>query len=110
MTAYERLKERLYEAQTLISIAELLGWDQETMMPRKAASFRAEEQAVLSTLVHERATAPDIDLDFPDDQLGRRNLGDAQPPAKLERVVHQPDPIAAPDTPVELDCLPNRTS
>ena len=39
MTAYEQLTHRLREAQTLISIAELLGWDQETMMPRKAAEL-----------------------------------------------------------------------
>jgi carboxypeptidase Taq len=58
MSTYDELTQRLREAQTLVSIAELLGWDQETMMPRKAASFRAEEQALVSTLVHERATHP----------------------------------------------------
>jgi len=72
MTAYERLKERLYKVQTLISIAELLGWDQETVMPRKAVSFRAEEQALLSTLVHERATAPELG-----DLLGQCETDDA---------------------------------
>lgn len=58
MSAYDELRKRLREAQTLISVAELLGWDQETLMPRKAAGFRAEEKALLSRLVHERATHP----------------------------------------------------
>ena len=53
---YDELAKLLREAQTLISAAELLGWDQETMMPRKAAAFRAEEKVLLSTLAHERAT------------------------------------------------------
>ena len=55
---YDELAKLLREAQTLISVTELLGWDQETMMPRKAAAFRAEEKALLSTLAHERATHP----------------------------------------------------
>jgi carboxypeptidase Taq len=58
VSAYDELRRRLRQAQTLISVAELLGWDQETMMPRKAASFRAEEKALLSTLAHERCTDP----------------------------------------------------
>jgi carboxypeptidase Taq len=58
MSSYDKLCKRLREAQTLVSIAELLGWDQETMMPRKAARFRAEEQALISSLAHERATHP----------------------------------------------------
>jgi len=56
--AYDDLAKLLREAQTLTSVTELLGWDQETMMPRKAAALRAEERALLSTLAHERATHP----------------------------------------------------
>ena len=41
MSAYDELRRRLREAQTLISVAELLGWDQETMMPRKAADRKS---------------------------------------------------------------------
>ena len=58
MSAYDELGKRLREAQTLKTVAELLGWDQETLMPRKAAGFRAEEHALLSRLAHERATHP----------------------------------------------------
>lgn len=58
MSAYDELRQRLREAQTLLTAAELLSWDQETMMPRKAAAFRAEQKALLSTLGHDRATDP----------------------------------------------------
>jgi carboxypeptidase Taq len=57
---YIELAKLLREAATLSSVMELLGWDQETMMPAKAASFRAEELAMLSRLAHQRATDPRI--------------------------------------------------
>jgi carboxypeptidase Taq len=60
VSAYDELRRRLREAQTLISINELLAWDQETMMPPKAATFRAEEKALLAKLAHERVTDPRI--------------------------------------------------
>jgi carboxypeptidase Taq len=47
----------LRETATLGTVGELVAWDQETMMPRSAAPFRAEELAVVSSLVHEQATA-----------------------------------------------------
>src|SRR3990172_12400436 len=55
---YGLLLAHLRETQTLASVAALLEWDQETAMPPRAASFRAEEVAVLARLVHERATDP----------------------------------------------------
>ena len=60
MSAYQELTQRLREAQVLVAVAELLGWDQETVMPRKAAPFRAEELSLLSTLIHERATHDEL--------------------------------------------------
>ena len=53
---YVNLAHRLRETATLGSVGELLAWDQETMMPRGAARFRAEELAVVSSLVHQKAT------------------------------------------------------
>jgi carboxypeptidase Taq len=58
--AYARLRQQLRETATLSSVAHLLNWDQETVMPPKAADFRAEELALLARLAHERATAPQI--------------------------------------------------
>src|SRR5690606_35935356 len=39
------------------SASGLLGWDQETFMPEKGGAVRAESQAVLGTLLHEKLTA-----------------------------------------------------
>jgi len=55
---YAELAARLREAATFTSIRSLLAWDQETMMPSRAAEFRAEEMALISALEHERLTAP----------------------------------------------------
>ncbi len=56
--AYRELMIHLREAATLASVAELLGWDQETTMPAAASGFRAEELALISRLTHQRATSP----------------------------------------------------
>ena len=53
---YAALTRRLRETATLGSVGELLAWDQETMMPRSGARFRAEELTVVSSLVHQKAT------------------------------------------------------
>jgi carboxypeptidase Taq len=55
-TPYEQLRTHLRQAGTLASVSSLLGWDQETYMPHAAAAHRAEQQALLATLVHERRT------------------------------------------------------
>jgi carboxypeptidase Taq len=57
-TPYDRLSTRLREIGTLSAIEALLGWDQETMMPPKAGSFRAEELSLVSRLLHDRRTDP----------------------------------------------------
>ena len=57
---YAELLARLREAAALGSIRATLSWDQETMMPPAAASFRAEEMALLATLEHQRVTDPRI--------------------------------------------------
>ena len=53
---YTNLTSRLRETAMLGSVGELLAWDQETMMPPSGARFRAEELAVVSSLVHRKAT------------------------------------------------------
>jgi carboxypeptidase Taq len=57
---YVELQSRLRRVAALASVGELLGWDQETMMPPKAASFRAEELGAISALAHEQAIDPRI--------------------------------------------------
>ncbi|MEB3288077.1 MAG: carboxypeptidase M32 [Vampirovibrionales bacterium] len=48
------------EIQDLSSIQGLLGWDLETMMPKKGAIIRARQMATLTRLIHEKTTAPEL--------------------------------------------------
>jgi carboxypeptidase Taq len=59
-TALARLKELDREARHLEHAAAAMSWDQETYMPRRAGDGRAEQQALLQSLVHERNTAPEV--------------------------------------------------
>ena len=58
--SYATLRSRLRELAALNSALNLLGWDQETMMPPAAASTRAEELSLLSRMAHERATSNEL--------------------------------------------------
>jgi carboxypeptidase Taq len=58
--AYAELTRLLREAATLASVSSTLSWDQETMMPPRAAALRAEQLSQLSALVHERRTHPRV--------------------------------------------------
>lgn len=69
--ALHELRERLAEIADLSHAGGLLGWDQQTMMPERAAPQRAEQLATLGKVVHER---------FADDAIGR--LLDAARPAE----------------------------
>lgn len=61
MTAFAELAAFQRETEALSAIAERLGWDQETMMPRGAADQRAEESAALEAVLHARRTDPRIE-------------------------------------------------
>ncbi|MFD2175355.1 carboxypeptidase M32 [Rhodobacter lacus] len=61
MTAYAELTAFLRETEALAYVAERLGWDQETIMPRGAAAQRAEEIAALEAVLHARRTDPRIE-------------------------------------------------
>jgi carboxypeptidase Taq len=60
--ALTELRERLAEIADLNAAGSLLGWDQQTMMPERAAPQRAEQLGTLGKLIHER---------FTDDAIGR---------------------------------------
>ncbi|MFL5381328.1 MAG: carboxypeptidase M32 [Longimicrobiaceae bacterium] len=81
--AYAELLRLAREAAVLQSAIALVGWDQETQMPPKAAPLRAEQMAMLSGLVHERRTSPrigellaecEVDPELADDPLATANL------------------------------------
>ena len=54
LMAFER------ETQAIAAVAERLGWDQETMMPRGAALQRGEEMGAMEGILHGRRTDPRI--------------------------------------------------
>jgi carboxypeptidase Taq len=56
----EALRAASRELYALKSAAGLLGWDQETYMPPKGGAARAESQAVLGTLLHQRQTSESL--------------------------------------------------
>src|SRR5262245_15100975 len=57
---YSELCDLLRQAATLGSVGQLLNWDQETYMPHAAAPSRADQQAMMAALIHERKTSPRI--------------------------------------------------
>ena len=60
MDAYESLMIKQKDIETIGQISGLLGWDQEVMMPPKAAPLRAEQLAWLSKTRHELMIDPEI--------------------------------------------------
>ncbi len=58
MDAYRRLQARSREMVCLEEAAELLGWDQRTMLPRKGHAHRAEHLEILAAVLHERSVDP----------------------------------------------------
>lgn len=58
--AYARLHSRFREVALIRSTNGVLGWDQETYLPEKAANWRADQLAWLSGQQHRLATAPEV--------------------------------------------------
>ncbi len=56
--AYQEIVVRSREVAILNSCSALLGWDEQTYMPRAGAGHRGEQMALLAGLAHERATDP----------------------------------------------------
>ncbi|HJL20188.1 MAG TPA: carboxypeptidase M32 [Sandaracinaceae bacterium LLY-WYZ-13_1] len=81
--SWNALVEHVRRMETLEGIIGTLGWDEQTMMPKAAASLRGAQQALLAGLAHEWVTDPRIegwlaDLEGSSDPVQiacRRNLG-----------------------------------
>lgn len=58
MSQWSEFEERARELKALEGASGLLGWDQETYMPRKAAEARARQQAALQGVIHEKLCHP----------------------------------------------------
>lgn len=76
--AYEQLMAFQRQTEALGLVAERLGWDQETMMPRGAAEQRGEEMAAMEGVMHARRTDPRIadwlEVADPQDAEGQAQL------------------------------------
>lgn len=60
MNAFDDLLAFQRQTEALSSVAERLGWDQETVMPRGGTEQRSEEMAAMEAVLHERRTDPRI--------------------------------------------------
>ncbi len=60
MKLYDQFIERTREIGMLRAIGGTLGWDMKTQMPPKGAEARGEQMALLSGLIHEMATCPEL--------------------------------------------------
>ena len=59
--SYSEFKAKFKEIQELNSISALLSWDMEVKMPSGSdKSFRADQSALISGLVHERSTSDSL--------------------------------------------------
>jgi carboxypeptidase Taq len=56
MNAYDELMARLKDIDLISQVGGLVGWDQEVMMPPKAAGLRAEQLSWISRTGHEMIT------------------------------------------------------
>ena len=54
--AYDALTTRSRERALLASCSALLGWDEQTYLPRGGSSYRGDQMALLAGLHHDRAT------------------------------------------------------
>ena len=57
---YEKLMAQVKDVSMLSQASGLLGWDQETYMPKRAAADRANQLALLAGLAHEKQTSDEL--------------------------------------------------
>ena len=60
-TSLESLNAKLRDIHHLRDAAAVLSWDQETYMPSKGGSIRAEQLATLQTLAHHQLISPEME-------------------------------------------------
>lgn len=60
MSAFERLLPKMQELRDLSGVVGLATWDQETYMPSKTATARAEQVGTLQSIIHERLVEKEL--------------------------------------------------
>ncbi len=56
MSLYQEYRQHLQKMADLKNALAVLQWDQETYLPSKGASFRGQQIATLSELIHQQST------------------------------------------------------
>lgn len=82
--AHRELRVAARELRDLSSAMSLLSWDQQTKMPPKGAAARGRTMGLMSAVLHERSTSPeldrlitaveDVDPDGPEARVMRRSF------------------------------------
>ncbi len=57
---YEQLIRLVKDVATVQQVGALLGWDQETYMPKKASANRANQLALIAGIAHDKQTSPEL--------------------------------------------------
>ena len=76
MSDYDEFISRVKELSLVGSLAGLMGWDQETMLPPKGGQLRSVMMAFLSKQAHSRITDPEMGRLL--DALKSQKLSDEQ--------------------------------
>src|SRR5512146_595919 len=86
MDKLSRLKQISTEIQALIEVTGLLGWDQQTYMPRGGAEGRGYQAGVISSLAHRMITSDEVGQLL--DDL-RPNLAQMEPDSDDARLIRR---------------------
>ena len=89
--AYAELLRRTKEHAVLSSCAAVLGWDQQTYLPRGGAAFRGDQLTLLAALAHERATDPRLGEVLATCEAGVGELDDDWAAANVRELRHSYD-------------------
>jgi carboxypeptidase Taq len=83
------LKTRLGEISDLVAADALMGWDQQVNMASGAAEDRGEQLATLESLIHLKATSPEIGELLDQLEPEMKKLDDDQDDVRLVRIVRR---------------------
>lgn len=84
MSQYDTLVEKIQTIHDVQKAAQLLSWDREVIMPRKATAERIQQMATVSRIAHEMFTADEIGELL---QQARAELNGSDPDGTAKRLI-----------------------
>lgn len=91
---FEQLQEKIRDIIDLSTAGALLGWDQNTYMPPKAAETRGYQMAIISRIAHEWATSEEMGRLLEDLKSYRESLDPDSDEARMIKVAQREYDIA----------------